>query len=361
MRILVLGDFIEDRYVFSTATRICPEAPVPVIVPHDERVSDGGAGLVKAQLTELGCDVHSDYGSESKKTRFFVGNHLVLRLDQDSIRVRGFLPFMPFEDNPLNAYDAIVVSDYGKGAVTEEMARMVVETGKPVFCDAKPHWHWFAGKNVTIFPNDREAGTAPAVIDPTQIFHSCEYGRIVHKLGKDGCRLQEPGRDIRLPATVSEVVDVCGAGDTFMAAFVWAWSLQLPAEDSLRLANILAGEACTHLGTYVVPRQFAEAELGKIRAAKESGQQVSASFHDSTREVLRQQLLSGQQNAYRTSESGNFPSDWSREPTDPAGAPCIPPLWQTPPTDHTDPNASSAIPIPADQRNSDSPSTKWKK
>lgn len=245
MRILVVGDRIEDRYTFGEATRLCPEAPVPVIVPNRKLNSNGGAALVASQLVELGAEVVTSYGSWSFKERIFAGSHLVCRVDNDSV---GLMPISIDEEA-----DVIVVSDYGKGGIERALAHKIVETELPCFVDAKHHWHWYEGSNVTIFPNEHEC------LDETFMAN-----QVVRKLGKNGCE----HHNLWLPATVSEVVDVTGAGDIFMAGFVYAWSLQLLAEDCLRFANALAGESCRHIGTFVVPKAFAEAELDRLRASK---------------------------------------------------------------------------------------------
>ena len=251
---MVLGDYIEDRYVFGTATRLCPEAPVPVIVPQSEKITAGGMGLVDLQLREFGADVLFFAGSKSIKKRIFAGNHLICRIDEDSTYIT---PCAPHEYH-LDQVGAIVVSDYGKGAITQELARKIVETGKPCFVDAKFHWHWFEGKNVTIFPNNHEA--TPIVELPAGSYKSCEFGRVVSKMGKDGCRLNDAEhKDLVIPATVSEVVDSCGAGDCFLSGFVFAWSKGNDAKYCLRFANAIAGESCKHVGTYVVPKEFANA------------------------------------------------------------------------------------------------------
>jgi D-beta-D-heptose 7-phosphate kinase/D-beta-D-heptose 1-phosphate adenosyltransferase len=280
MEILVLGDYIEDRYVFGEATRLCPESPVPVIVPAQTRNSAGGAGLVGAQLEQLGADVFNWFGSWSHKERIYAGTHLICRLDKDSQPVAPCV----WNDVMLEWADVIVVGDYGKGAITEELARKIVATGKPCFVDGKHHWHWYEGDNVTVFPNNLEAipisieehdrlygrGDGPTwhTVDG-RTWHTVQFGRVVNKWGKNGSRLNDAEhKDLVIPATTGEVVDVCGAGDVFMAAFVYAWSIQLPIEDCLRFANALAGESCRHLGTYTVPREFAQPVLDSLRASR---------------------------------------------------------------------------------------------
>lgn len=274
MKLLVIGDYISDVYMFGTATRLCPEAPVPVIVPTSERDSKGGAGLVKEQLKELGADVVAFYGSFSEKRRFFAGNHLVCRVDEDSIKTYQ----LPNIETITSSADAFVIADYGKGAMTPELARQIVETGKPCFVDAKHHWGWYLTQNfqqVRVFPNEHEG----------QDIESAGFYATVRKLGANGCRLYAVwGERVRLeiPATVTEVVDTTGAGDIFMAGFVYAWTLQLPAEHCLEFANTLAGESCRHRGTFVVGREFAQSVLDRLRASRESVPQTLGYSHGSS-------------------------------------------------------------------------------
>ena len=265
MKILVIGDYISDVYTFGTATRLCPEAPVPVLSYKGtyDKSTDGGAGLVLNQLRELGANCEAAFGSWSTKHRIFAGNQLVCRLDCDTHDEMPLSFNQSSEFDPaglgINQWDAFVVSDYGKGAMTRELARQIVRTGKPCFVDAKHHWDWYEGHNSTAFPNEYE--DAP------------NYPKVAKKLGAQGARLIESYKQFSEPlleirATVSEVVDVTGAGDIFMASFVYAWSIQLPVEDCLRFANELAGESCRHRGTYVVPREFAQSVLGRLPASR---------------------------------------------------------------------------------------------
>src|SRR5258708_411192 len=85
MRILVIGDYISDVYTFGTATRLCPEAPVPVITHGCRKESAGGAGLVEAQIIELGTEVEGRYHSYSEKWRYFADGHLICRIDKDNM------------------------------------------------------------------------------------------------------------------------------------------------------------------------------------------------------------------------------------------------------------------------------------
>jgi hypothetical protein len=301
----------------------------------------GGAGLVHAQLRELGADAIARYGSLSDKHRYFVGNHLVFRVDSDSITAGWNDPLEP----SIEWADALVIADYGKGAMTRALAHQIVETGLPCFVDAKHHWNWYAGSNVTIFPNEHECLDETFMAD-----------QVVRKLGKNGCE----HFNIHLPASVSEVVDVTGAGDIFMAGFVFAWSLDFRPESCLRFANALAGESCRHVGTYVVPRAFAQAYLDRLRASEAPEQQALDRLRGSN-ELLNPptQLQGHQAAAPSTSESvGSLLADCMSAAIAWLGLPGSPQPAQTPQKSPSSPTGSSDAHTPAGQGNFGSPSTK---
>lgn len=331
MKILVIGDYISDVYTFGTATRLCPEAPVPVIVPQSTRTSAGGAGLVHEQLKSLGASVDYFYFSRSTKRRYFAGSHLVCRIDEDSHDVSCPSSVEGWFDDA----DAFVISDYGKGAMTRELARQIVETGKKVFVDAKHHWEWYQGHNVFAFPNELEA---PQVENM--------FIQVIKKLGAKGCEWDY----LKIPATVSEVADTTGAGDIFMASFVYAWSLQLPAEDCLRFANELAGESCRHIGTHVVSRQFAQSVLDRLRASQASAQQSLASSLDSMPSALEQQRVQARQ-CYPEGGSGvgSPPEYCSPAQVEMLSVQCSLPPSQTHPGSPLVPTESTDVPTQEDQ------------
>ena len=137
--ILCVGDYIQDFYTFGKATRICPEGPVPVVVPEKYHFSAGGVGLVSAQLRELGAEIVEWHGSRSIKTRIFADNHLICRIDEDCLAYEC----KDFPDEALRNCDAVVVSDYAKGAIFEEIVEEIIKSGKPNYIDAKENWYWY--------------------------------------------------------------------------------------------------------------------------------------------------------------------------------------------------------------------------
>ncbi len=310
MKILVVGDYISDVYTYGKALRLCPEAPVPVIIPEKEIHSDGGAGLVFNQLKELGAEVQAIYGSESVKYRYFAGSHLICRVDNDSYS-KNALEWSQFP----NA-DAYVIADYGKGGMTQWLGINLAKCGKPIFVDAKHHWHWYAGAATTIFPNNRESGIAPADLDPTQAHYSCDFAAIVHKLGAEGCTLHMPGLNHHIASAVGshEVVDVTGAGDIFMASYVYAaTSTILTPIGCLRFANAMAGESCRHVGTWTVSQGFAQAYLDRLRSSEESAQSIRDCSLDSSQLVQQQHVPQGQISETLSAEIGDNPRGYSAQ------------------------------------------------
>lgn len=302
--IVCLGDYIEDCYQFGKATRLCPEAPVPVIVIERTKTTPGGVGLVADQLRELGADVFVWTGSMSRKTRIYAGNHMVARIDQD--KIAGYEPD-PFPDEILRQCDCVVVSDYGKGAIFPEIAEEISNAEKPVFVDAKQSWHWYDSGFMTWFPNEEEYAYA---CNAAREAKNSQYIQIVQKRGARGCAWGE----WEFPALVTEPVDTTGAGDIFLAAFVYAHQeRRLTPTGCLEFANNLAGDSCRHLGTYVVPKGFAQSVLGMLEPSPEI-EPPSPGWDDcssaSADPLL--QATSAQSLVARLKEFGKSLPNWSR-------------------------------------------------
>lgn len=246
-KILVVGDLIYDQYVFGKATRLCPEAPVPVLVPDGPMdIRLGGAGLVREQLREFGdAIVHSMYGSYSRKTRYVADGHIILRTDEDSYELRDVSADLV---DCASDYDAVVISDYSKGTFTSDLADKVIwECTKyqiPTFVDAKKNWDWYTGANF-FFPNESET--------PNMKYPNSQVTTVVQKLGERGALVNG---NMFTPSRPHAVRDVSGAGDIFMAAFVYAKLVKcLGLADCISFANRVAGISVEHIGTHVVTKE----------------------------------------------------------------------------------------------------------
>lgn len=256
MRVIVLGDRITDQYRFCKSVGICPEAPIAKAVIEEQRTNPGGAALVTEQLKILLGDtsVVGYYGSMSTKERTFVDGHIMSpRIDIDSQSVLDAVAYWNQIKHSIDraTTDAIIVGDYGKGAMKNVAIRLTEYCSKqsiPLFVDAKhdptPYKGCFA-----IFPNELEHNG----------LSTSDYQHVVRKLGPRGCSV-----DGHLVSTeVQQVFDVTGAGDIFMAAFVYKWLSVVDSNlakntplfrclQAAKYANKVAGISVRHLGTYVV-------------------------------------------------------------------------------------------------------------
>lgn len=250
-RVLVIGDTIVDEYIFGHAARLCPEGPVPVIVPQRTETRGGGARLVANQLEILIGEENVMFlsGSQSKKKRIFADDHLICRLDEDSLMVST-----KFEDFVLEHmlgehgvfYDLLVISDYGKGALTQESTSKILDAadGKmQVLVDAKNNFWWY--QNVfAYFPNEYEATPFyPPELPPVPPF-------VIKKLGPRGCSVN--GQIVPLE-NEHPVKDVTGAGDCFLAAF--AAKMAAGSDDLIecaKFANRVAARSVEFVGTKIV-------------------------------------------------------------------------------------------------------------
>lgn len=262
MKILVCGDQIIDVGRWTTATRLCPEAPAPVLIEQSVTHTQGGAGLVAEQLKALLGDesVLFEFGSRSRKERIFADGRLMCRIDYDSLPANewDWDQFPDFETRVIRAIEnevpsVLIISDYAKKSFTEEIAGNIVRFANQIDCkvlvDAKHNWGWYRGC-FAVFPNQREANFYPQG-------NSCN---VIQKLGPEGCSVNGQLVPMEEKHAVS---DVTGAGDVFIAAFAARLSRLLEAANGTKLnqyhlincakfANKVAGKSVEFLGTKVI-------------------------------------------------------------------------------------------------------------
>lgn len=309
-RVLVVGDLMLDRYVEGAVERISPEAPVPVLRVERESARPGGAGNVAANLAGLGLSVAvagcvgddepgerlrrelGDLGAScdavrtvagrptTVKTRVIGGAQQMLRLDiEETAPVEadaeeGLLALLDAEAAP----DAVVISDYAKGALgARRAASRLVEgfrgRGVPVLVDAKGrHLRHYRGAT-SVTPNRRElseavmladGGSADALLEAASALRrELEVEFLLLTLGADGMELVDDEGAAHLPSRAREVYDVSGAGDTVVATLAAGLAAGLSPLVSARLANLAAGIVVGKVGT-------APVALDELRAAVEA-------------------------------------------------------------------------------------------
>lgn len=250
-RALVVGDAINDIYIFGHVDRMCPEAPVPVFIEDSRDTRDGGAANVTRQVREL-AGAYSFYRTPvaAYKERYMVGAHMLLRKDRD-MRPAPIDPVAAFKTATKGRkFDVIIVSDYAKGNVTEALMEAVYDLAAKqevkVIVDPKQPWSLYSECD-WLCPNESEwaDGATPAL---------AMGGRVLIKRGAKGLRVRQCGNYVDVPATAKHVFDVTGAGDTVVAVFALALTAEATPLQAAQLANLAAGYVVGEVGTAVCSR-----------------------------------------------------------------------------------------------------------
>lgn len=328
-RVVLIGDFMLDRYVFGDAERISPEAPVPVlrVIERQDRV--GGAGSVALNVRALGgavsCfgllgkDAYGDRiqrlldeaGAETDgllratdrptitKTRLIgLAEHQhrqqILRVDDEVIAAPAADDLKRLVAAVLSAVaecDVVCLEDYDKGLLCEELCRPVIagarKLGKPVLIDPARRNVWSRYSGATLLtPNRAEFEIAAgrrvsddeldSVAQALAARHRLDA--LVVTLGRDGARLIRPdGGGSHFPTRPRAVYDNTGAGDAVLAMMAVALAAGATLEQAVPLANIAGGLEVGKFGCVPIAQREVLDELqrghaggrGKLRTATE--------------------------------------------------------------------------------------------
>lgn len=284
--ILVTGDVMLDRYVYGTSSRLSPEAPVPVFLETESKDFLGGAGNVALNLKTLGsrvtlhAQIANDLSGEkikklckqnninldcdtnklsktTTKTRFIIGQHQVLRVDQEDVnKTQKTSAFR----GDVDQLDAVIVSDYAKGFITDVHNILELLKQKNVLTLVDPKSSNLSKYSYcdVITPNKAEFETIVGKTENktelverlSNLSESHEIGTIVVTLGGDGAVFCRKGdKPVFVPTEEVTVSDVAGAGDTFIASLAWSLASGAKMETSVRIANKLARDAVMQNGT----------------------------------------------------------------------------------------------------------------
>ena len=245
MKVLVLGDIIIDKYIYGTSSRISPEAPVPVITYKSEVETLGGAGLVYENLKSLGVDVtlFKTNQPRSIKTRIICDGHYITRIDNDK-HANSNVVLDEVLCSDFSKYDYVVLSDYNKGVLDESLKIIehINKFGCKIIVDPKEHATQY--KNAWLVkPNNSEFN---------KFGFSDWNGNIITTNASDNVVACIDDVDYNLPVAQVEVSDVTGAGDCFLAAFVYGLTKSYDYMKCLEIA--IKGSRCAvqHVGTYTL-------------------------------------------------------------------------------------------------------------
>jgi D-beta-D-heptose 7-phosphate kinase / D-beta-D-heptose 1-phosphate adenosyltransferase len=243
MKVLILGDVIIDKYIYGTSERLSPEAPVPVVKYQREVETLGGAGLVYENLKSLGVDVTllQTEQPRSVKTRVICDGHYVTRIDDDK-HADGTSVLETIELQDFSEYEYVILSDYNKGVLDEslEIIKHINKFNCKIIVDPKEHANQYKDAWL-VKPNNSEF---------TKFGFNDWQGNIITTNAGDNVVAIIDNTEYNIPVEPVEVSDVTGAGDCFLAAFVYGLTKQYNYKRCLELAVKGSREAVKHVGTH---------------------------------------------------------------------------------------------------------------
>ena len=322
-KVLVVGDLIMDHFIWGNVKRISPEAPVPVVDVTRETLLLGGSANVVNNIQSLGgrCYVTGVVGADrdgealtkelkakgvetagiivdkgrptTMKTRVIAHSQQVVRFDRESkVKIKAPVSrrVLDYIDKAIKRVDVVIISDYAKGIITEELAQGVIgrvrELGKVVAVDPKvEHLDYYRGATIAT-PNNLEAsqGSGIEITDEGTLARAGEV--LLKRLGGEALlitrgehgmslfeespsgsgkggrkgsgrrvgRGAQPGAstEVHIPTVAREVYDVSGAGDTVIGTMALSLAAGATYREASVLANFAAGVVVGMLGTAAI-------------------------------------------------------------------------------------------------------------
>ncbi|MFT4690022.1 MAG: D-beta-D-heptose 7-phosphate kinase/D-beta-D-heptose 1-phosphate adenosyltransferase [Limisphaerales bacterium] len=316
-RTLVVGDLMLDHYLWGSVSRISPEAPVPVVDFQHESFMPGGAANVARNLAEFGSTTRlfgvvgrdpaaaqlrkllgeQDIGHTGviatstrqtiRKIRVVADRQQLVRVDRENksaIDERTTNRLLKAVDSELADIDAVLVGDYGKGVVTQELLDGLKERcrarGVWLSFDPKPVHHLRLEKLSLITPNRKEVFSLCGLPDETRhadplkdrnlmqaagiLMDTLQPALLLVTLGELGMLLCQRGaKPFHIPTMAQEVFDVSGAGDTVISSFTTAITAGASPVEAAIISNHAAGIVVGKIGTATVtPSELLESFSG---------------------------------------------------------------------------------------------------
>ncbi len=248
-RVLVIGESCDDIFIYGRASRLCPDVPAPVFTPKDSVNTPGMAGNTARNLESLGFNVDLIQQQEViKKTRYIDSklNYTFLRVDEGEGKIAP-LDNSIISEREIRDYDAVVISDYGKGFLSESDIEKFCKNNTNTFLDTKKCIGTWCKDVAFIKINSPEFEAIKTRID-------CQgwINKLIVTLGDQGCMIMKEKGFNYYPAEKVDVFDLSGAGDSFLAALV---SKQLETnniDEAVRYANKKASETVQQRGVSVI-------------------------------------------------------------------------------------------------------------
>lgn len=293
-KILIVGDVMLDKYYFGSVERISPEAPVPIVNIRKEESRLGGAANVANNIASLGgqtllCGTigHDLLGKELErisrqknirtmllrtpcptitKARIIGGKQQIVRVDYEdrsALRNEDKKLLQEAVSANLSDYDILVISDYGKGLITEEFCSYLIrhakKAGKKVIIDPKGrNWKKYSGADL-VTPNVKELSDIVGYTVPNtdraiekaarEAIEANHLTSLLVTRSEKGMSLISNMPPIHIPTHSEEVFDVSGAGDTVVATLSICLAAGMSIVEAMQTANIAAGIVVKKVGT----------------------------------------------------------------------------------------------------------------
>lgn len=294
--VLVIGDLMVDHYIWGSATRLSPEAPVPVVNVKKESTTLGGAGNVVQNLVALGAKVSvaGVIGNDSSgrqlieilesegvktdsivkdhsrsttiKTRILVGSHQLVRVDREVTEAVSAVleeELVAGVIANIDQADIVLLSDYNKGLLAPGLTQRIIgianQHQKKVVVDPKGlNYEKYKGAYI-IKPNRKELAEAAKTEKISNladlenaaktIFLQTGTDYLIVTLSEEGMAIITEHSSKLMPVKATEVFDVTGAGDTVIAVIAYFTALGLSVEEACELANHAAANVVRHVGS----------------------------------------------------------------------------------------------------------------
>lgn len=312
-RVMVVGDVMLDQFLWGHVKRISPEAPVPIVEFESESFMPGGAANVARNLTTLGASVElfgfvgrdddakrlralleedNVNGSglamvsarmTTRKTRVVAHQQQVVRIDRETkapASPRNTKRLLTAIEKDIDGTDAIVVVDYNKGVVTQELLEDLRALCRPrgiwLSLDPKPA-HLLNISDLSLMtPNRAELFELAGLSDESQNINPLRDKNLMEALkvvqsqyqpalllvtlSEQGMLLaQRRARPVVIPTAAREIYDVSGAGDTVIASFTAAIAAGASPLEAAIFSNHAAGLVVGKIGTATVtPNELIE-------------------------------------------------------------------------------------------------------
>ncbi len=303
-KVLVVGDFMLDIYLYGDALRISPEAPVPVLRVHKTEYSCGGAGSVAADLAELGAvpvclgiigddqngkiltkklkeigaDITgllkvTDRPTTSKQRLIGLAQHRhqqqLFRMDEEStesLAEKQYKQILNRYKESLSQVDIVCLQDHDKGLLSKplctEMIQSAAKAKKKVIVDPSltSDYSKYTGASV-ITPNRQETSVAVAfelqnekdfARAAQELLEKLKLDAVVITLDKLGAYLKTKDLDQIIPTRPRDVYDVTGAGDIVLSSLATTLAANCDLKTAVELANIAGGIEVEKFGNQTV-------------------------------------------------------------------------------------------------------------